>query len=149
MAELPERKRLHHAVPTWVPRGVTFFVTINAKARGTDVLLRNGTAKRLIESAAFYHERGIWWLRLILIMPDHLHALVAMAPDRDLGKTVTAWKSYHAKSLQIQWQAGFFDHRVRSDESLDEKACYIRMNPVRAKLVMRPEDWPYVWDPSR
>ena len=148
MAELPERKRLHHAVPTWVPRGASFFVTINAKTRGTDVLLRNGTAKRLIESAAFYHQTGAWWLHLLLIMPDHLHALLAVARDRQLTKTVTAWKSYQTKSLQIEWQAGFFDHRLRSDESLEEKANYIRMNPVRAGLVARHEHWPHVWEPA-
>ena len=132
-------------MPSWVSAGAIYFVTINAKARGTDVLLRNGTAKRLIESAAFYHQTGAWWLHLLLIMPDHLHALFSPAPDRELAKAVMAWKSYQAKSLRIEWQAGFFDHRLRSDESLDEKANYIRMNPVRAGLVSRPEDWPHLW----
>lgn len=148
MAELPERKRLHHAVPAWVPRGATFFVTINAKARGTDVLTAGIIAERLLESAALYHERGIWWLHVMLVMPDHLHALLAIAPDRDLAKTLTAWKSYQTKSLRIEWQAGFFDHRLRHDESFEEKANYIRMNPVRAQLVTRPEDWPHVWAPN-
>ena len=81
-----------------------------------------------------------------MIMPDHLHALLAIAPDRQLGRTVTAWKSYQAKSLGIEWQAGFFDHRLRSSESIDEKANYIRMNPVRAGLVRDPEHWPHVWE---
>ena len=41
------------------------------------------------------------------------------------------------------WQTGFFDHVLRSGESYGEKWEYVRMNPVRAGLVLRPEEWPY------
>ena len=41
------------------------------------------------------------------------------------------------------WQTGFFDHVLRSGESYGEKWEYVRMNPVRAGLAARPEDWPY------
>lgn len=123
-----------------------FFVSINAADRGTDVLIRRGAAQRLLQSAAYYHDRGAWWLHLVLVMPDHLHALLAIPPEKQLGRTISAWKSFQAKALGIEWQAGFFDHRLRNDESLDEKAHYIRMNPVRAGLVEQPEDWPHVWD---
>lgn len=45
----------------------------------------------------------------------------------------------------MEWQEDFFDHRLRSDESLDEKANYVRMNPVRAGSVKTVEEWPYSW----
>jgi REP element-mobilizing transposase RayT len=108
--------------------------------------MRSGTATSLIESAVYYHTSGIWWLHLFLLMPDHLHALLAVPPGKQLGRTIAAWKSYQSKSLKVEWQAGFFDHRLRNDESLEEKAHYIRMNPVRAGLVAMPGDWPHVWD---
>ena len=41
------------------------------------------------------------------------------------------------------WQKGFFDHVMRSEESYSEKWLYVADNPVRKKLVARPEDWPY------
>jgi hypothetical protein len=41
------------------------------------------------------------------------------------------------------WQRGFFDHLIRNLESYGEKWEYVRQNPVRARLVTRPEDWPY------
>ena len=41
------------------------------------------------------------------------------------------------------WQREFFDHLLRSNESYKAKWAYVRMNPVRAALVERPEDWPY------
>jgi hypothetical protein len=41
------------------------------------------------------------------------------------------------------WQKGFFDHVMRSEESYSEKWLYVAQNPVRKRLVARPEDWPY------
>ena len=60
-------------------------------------------------------------------------------------------KNYAKSEEKIQsrqkreWQEGFFDHRLRHDESLEEKTYYIRMNPVRAGLIEKPETWPYVF----
>ena len=39
------------------------------------------------------------------------------------------------------WQPGFFDHLLRHSDSYSEKWNYVWMNPVRAELVERPEDW--------
>ena len=77
-------------------------------------------------------------------MPDHLHSLISLPRDEDLSKIISAWKRFTARDAGIHWQSGFFDHRIRSDESLEEKAHYIRTNPVREGLVAKPEDWPYV-----
>ncbi len=145
---LPQRQRLHHEIPPWVGSGACFFVTINTTPRGSDQLTRPHISRRLLESVAHYHALGTWWVHLFLAMPDHVHALLAVAPDRTLVHTVRAWKSWHAKTLGIAWQAGFFDHRLRSDESFEEKAHYIRQNPVRAGLTARTEDWPPVWVPK-
>ncbi len=59
--------------------------------------------------------------------------------------SIASWKRYIATKLGIDWQRDFFDHRIRDNENLDEKAHYIRMNPVRESLCKRPEDWKYVW----
>jgi hypothetical protein len=58
---------------------------------------------------------------------------------------VSGWKKWTASQLGIGWQRDFFEHRLRNDESARQKADYILYNPVRAGLVERPEDWPYVW----
>jgi hypothetical protein len=41
------------------------------------------------------------------------------------------------------WQPEFFDHLLRSGESMAEKWMYVRENPVRAGLVAQAEIWPY------
>ncbi len=48
-----------------------------------------------------------------------------------------------ARPIGRAWQEGFFDHVLRGGESYGEKWEYVRMNPVRAGLTVRPEDWPY------
>jgi putative transposase len=128
-----------------VQDGSLYFVTICCIPRGRNQLCTPANAAKLIESARYYHDQWTWWLRLIVLMPDHLHALVAVPTDRSLAVVIRRWKAYQRAQLGIEWQSGFFDHRLRSNESLDEKAHYIRMNPVRAGLVVRHDDWPHVW----
>lgn len=41
------------------------------------------------------------------------------------------------------WQAGFYDHRCRDENDIEEKMVYIEHNPVRADLVSSAEQWPY------
>jgi putative transposase len=77
-------------------------------------------------------------------MPDHLHALLAFPSGQSMAKVMRDLKRYVAKQTGIEWQDGFFDHRLRQEESLEQKAGYIRMNPVRAGLVSEPEAWAYV-----
>jgi REP element-mobilizing transposase RayT len=100
-------------------------------------------------------------LYAIVVMPDHVHLL--LRPLRDEGgwpfplvdilqclKGATAHainKCLHASGPV--WEEESFDHVLRSDESLKEKAEYIRMNPVRRNLASRWEDYRWVWvDPG-
>ncbi len=81
-------------------------------------------------------------------MPDHAHALVSCPRTEDLAKVMTASKRHTARHAGIDWKKGFFDHRLRTDESFDEKAFYIRQNPVRVGLITDASDWPHIWTPK-
>jgi putative transposase len=81
-------------------------------------------------------------------MPDHVHLFVSGGEDFILTEWVKGLKrAISTASLQQQlplhWQPGFFDHLLRNDESYGEKWNYVRDNPVRARLVIRADDWPY------
>jgi hypothetical protein len=39
------------------------------------------------------------------------------------------------------WQPRFFDRALRTVKEYNEKVEYLHLNPVRAGLVSRPEDW--------
>jgi REP element-mobilizing transposase RayT len=46
------------------------------------------------------------------------------------------------KESGLLWQPRFFDRAVRTVKEYYEKVEYIHLNPVRAGLVERAEDWP-------
>jgi putative transposase len=102
----------------------------------------------LFETARIYHERSRWHLDLLMLMPDHLHALVGVDGRDSLSQLIRDFKRITATLTNIEWQRNFFDHRLRRDESLIEKFAYICQNPVRAGLVQNEANWPYVFIPQ-
>ncbi|MDD3180589.1 MAG: transposase [Opitutaceae bacterium] len=148
MNVLPQRRKLPHEVPAWVRAGATYFITICGQPRGFDRFCRQPIAKSLFEAVAFRQRTKCWYVHLLLLMPDHLHALVSFSQEESMAKVISGFKEITAKLAGIHWQRDFFDHRLRSDESFEEKASYIRMNPVRTGLVENPEDWPWQWEPT-
>ncbi|MBU1693587.1 MAG: transposase [Verrucomicrobia bacterium] len=133
-----------HAVPSWVSEGAIYFVTICAKPRGINTLATADIAPWLLETLAFRERRDDWYLHLVLIMPDHIHLLMSFPRVPGMVQSLGQWKRLVAREKGIHWQQGFFEHRLRSDESLVKKAHYIRENPVRAGLCVRWEEWPYM-----
>jgi REP element-mobilizing transposase RayT len=142
---LPQRKKLPHGVPSWVADGTVYFITICCVERGRNQLCEPAVAEQIFEAIRFRWERYDWYARLVLLMPDHLHGLISFSPRQPMTKIIANFKEIVAKKTGVRWQRDYFDHRLRSDESLDEKAHYIRVNPVRKGLIARAEDWPYVW----
>jgi len=142
----PIRKRLTHETPFWV-KGVSedcFFITICTQPRGRNQLANAQRWEGLMETVQTRNERKIWECRLLLAMPDHLHALILFEGEKRMGDVIKDWKRWTARTLEINWQDGFFDHRLRSQDSAEQKRDYILQNPVRAGLCEQPEDWPYV-----
>jgi len=145
---LPARKTLPHATPPWVTADHIFFITICCCSRAGNQLCHSAVAADLFESVEFRQARGDWFVHLLLLMPDHLHGLMSFSRDADMKRIIAQWKERTAKKSGVHWQRDFFDHRLRRDESYEEKAHYVRMNPVRKGLVVSAEKWPFVWEPD-
>ena len=141
----PQRNRLYHAAPPWVEPGGVFFITIACAERTTNQLARPAAFPVMTAAIEHYMKAEKLWAHLFLAMPDHLHALMSFPRQERMDSVIRNWKRFVAKNASVAWQDGFFDHRLRSNESFEEKAHYIRMNPVRARLVSEPGKWPYVW----
>jgi len=92
-----------------------------------------------------------WRIGDFVVMPDHVHFFCAAdSSAKPLSHFIGKWKEWTAKYLNRRhgiamplWQAGFFDHVLRSEESYSEKWEYVRQNPVRAGLVQNKAEWPY------
>ncbi len=94
------------------------------------------------------HYRTGYLLHAYVLMPDHVHLL--LTPTESLEKTVQQIKggfSYRVKKElnwnDEVWQKGFSDHRIRDIGDWNQHLQYIRMNPVRARLCIEPEEYSY------
>jgi putative transposase len=142
------RRRLPHTPPDFVAAGAIFFITVCTHVRGENRLANDSVWPTLREATAHYHNAHRWYVRVLLAMPDHVHLLASFPKTERIDRVVAAWKHFTNHRADVTWQRGFFDHRLRQSDSLDEKSTYIRMNPVRAGLVNTLEQWRYVWAPS-
>jgi putative transposase len=146
--DLPVRKKLPHNIPQWAPEGSSFFITINCAPRGKNQLCNAGVGDGILAAMAHNHEKLIWHCRLCLLMPDHLHAIIAFPREPGMKTLVANWKKYVAVRFGVEWQRDFFDHRLRDRHQLEEKMEYILMNPVRNGLCERIEDWVWIYRPN-
>jgi REP element-mobilizing transposase RayT len=128
-------------VPGWVPLGAMFHIRIRCAPTNPLTLTDSELAPKLLQSVRFYESRQRWHVRVFLLMPDHLHALFSFPAQDSMASTISHWKAYHARMHRIAWQENFFDHRIRNDEQVGEKARYIRMNPVVKGLCEASDDW--------
>jgi hypothetical protein len=78
---------------------------------------------------------------------------VAGPSNSDFGARGDAWKRQGkdrvavghlgwVRQFGIDWQKNFFDHRLHSDESWENKAADIRENSARMGLITHGTPWP-------
>jgi REP element-mobilizing transposase RayT len=96
-------------------------------------------------------------LHAMVVMSTHVHLLCHMRFDRErklvpMRKLTHSIKSYSAHEINRLsgssgsiWEDESFDHVIRNEHSFEEKLLYIRMNPVKAGLVKRAEDYKWFW----
>jgi len=143
--DLPVRKpRLRHDSVPW-DLHPDYFITLCCQGRGNNQLCHPHVAKAIRESATCRQKNRIWQMDLMVLMPDHLHAILSPSSKRSFLDIISDWKRWLSLKAGIRFQAGFFDHRLRSAQSSQAKWNYVSLNPVRAGFVMKPEDWPYRW----
>jgi REP-associated tyrosine transposase len=129
--------------------GTSYFVTTKCWQSCTVFQVRQN-AEILIEVLFHYRDRNSYLLHEFVVMPDHLHLMLTPSPTTSLEKAVQFIKggsSYQIRKARNQkmeiWQVGFHDWTIRDSNDWRVKVEYIQNNPVRAKLVQKPEDWPY------
>ena len=140
------RKFLNHQLHFAGRFGATYFITLCCRPRHKNQLCHDHVAREIFKTATLYDKQEVWYLVLLLLMPDHLHALISFSGQASMSKQMGNFKRATTKFAGVKWQRNFFDHRLRCDENLEQKAAYIRQNPVRAGLVENENDWPYLLD---
>ncbi len=84
-----------------------------------------------------------------VLMPTHYHFLVEVTSE-DFSKGLGRFSNSYTKAFNVdQCRSGpLFESRfkaksIQSDEYLLAVSRYIHLNPVKANLVNRVEDWPW------
>jgi putative transposase len=112
------RQRLPHDSPHWIdPAGETWFLTICCETRHTNQLARRETWECLLDTFLKYDELGHWSARLLVAMPDHLHALVTFPENFYLKKRVAPSSPGPPSTQVFAWQRDFFEHRLLGGRS--------------------------------
>ncbi|HKM81422.1 MAG TPA: transposase [Candidatus Acidoferrum sp.] len=134
----------HRTVP-----GASYFVTTKCW-EGRSLFQVTEVAEILLSTLFHYQDSGAYLLHEFVIMPDHLHIMLTPNVETSLEKAVQLIKGGSSHRIHKErggrmeiWQVGFHDWTIRDLDDWNTKAVYIHMNPVKARLCERPEDWPY------
>ena len=140
---LPQRGRPTHGVHIHLSEPTIVWLSVCTKNRKK--WLDNEKAHRCLLEA--WRHADAWMVGRYILLPEHLHLFCAPV---DLSKTLSAWVIYWkrrftqaAQEPTWQWQAGYWDTRLRRHENYTEKWHYALQNAVEAGLVNRSEEWPY------
>jgi REP element-mobilizing transposase RayT len=133
--------------------GATYHVTSRGN-RGTEIVADNADRKfwvGLLENIVFAYE---WICHTFCLMTNHFHLLVE-TPEANISAGMRCLNGEHAR--WFNWRHGhkghlfqqrFWSEEVNDDAYFVEVARYASLNPVRAGLVRRPEDWRWSGFPS-
>jgi len=129
--------------------GTYYFLTTSTLDR-RPILSNAEVAKVLFDTFDWLEAQGrIKWL-CIMVMPDHIHAVIQLGREQTLPKIIQSFKNFTARQINkllnrhsSLWQDGYYDHGIRKDESLNEIIRYCYENPVRRRLVKHATDYPH------
>jgi putative transposase len=106
-----------------------------------DCALERPELSAIVEQSLLHFDNDRYVLTDFVIMPNHVHVLVAFRDEQSLSKQCTSWKRFTGREIQKAlarhgtfWQVEQFDHLVRNAEQFEHYRAYIRENPRKAHL---------------
>jgi putative transposase len=93
--------------------------------------------------------RGYCSLHAFVVMPNHVHVLLGPRVElRKFTKWVKGSTGREANKIlcrqgRLFWQDESFDHWIRNSAQFERARVYIEGNPVTARLVREPSEWPW------
>lgn len=135
-------------IPTRAPNHGTYFVTSSTWEQ-REIFRADPLAKLLVETLLQYRDEGQFLLHEFVVMPNHVH-LILTPLGIALERAMQYIKGGYSHRVKVEmnskvnlWQRGFTDHRIRDAEDYESHRAYIHLNPVKARLVEAPEQYPW------
>ncbi|MFA6958977.1 MAG: transposase [Thermoanaerobaculia bacterium] len=131
----------------------TIFVTFSTQKRL--IILPPAARDIVLEHLLFEHDFK-HHVHVAVVMPEHVHMITTplSGPDgpyllSEIMKPIKGVSSRRINKLMKRsgtlWHDESFDHVLRNDEKLQEKADYVMMNPVRRGLASTPDEYAWLW----
>lgn len=109
--------------------------------------MRDSRVAKIVAESIQHFEGTRYRLLAWCVMPNHVHVVFSPLGGNHLDGILHSWKSFSAlranRLLGIRgafWQREYFDHLIRSEESLLKIIDYVKGNPRRAGL----RNWPWL-----
>jgi putative transposase len=128
----PQERRTYHVTAVTAQRQRLFQVT--------------ATVELLQQTMLDYRDQGKFLLHAFVIMPEHFHVLITPGADVSLEKAVQFIKggfSFRLKRKGDVWMRSFNESQILTEEAFVACVRYIEENPVRKRLVFKPEEFAY------
>lgn len=149
---LSKRKQIHLINYDYSRNDAVYFITLCT--HGKQEYFKKPQVAKYIADEINYRTRtaGEILVFAYCIMPDHLHLLLKLNDGygKTLQKWVAAFKIHTARLLnQLEnitplWQRNFYEHIVRTDESMKEIAEYIVHSPIRKNMVSNWREYSFL-----
>jgi len=149
----PAKATYRRNLPHLQMDGKPLFVTFSSAGRW---VLPESVRGLVLEHCLHDHGTKLQ-MHVAVVMPDHVHLLFSAGRDTagqafGLAEIMSGIKGASAHRVNrflgrkgSVWQDESFDHVLRCDESVQDKADYICMNPVRLGLVRTPDQYGWLW----
>lgn len=140
---MPPKYEYRRRLPRYQKDDHPIFVTFTTHRRWR----LTPAARDIIFDCCLKQDGNKFKLHAAVVMPDHVHLIYSPLRREDgwsyslpevmkAIKGTAAWRINHLLGRTGPvWQEEFFDHVLRSNDSLVDKVDYICENPVRAGLV--------------
>ncbi len=149
-------KHLGGKLPHWDKGGATYFVT--ASLRKGETL--SDSERTIVLNACRHWHGSKYILHAACVMPDHLHMLFRTVESADgsfagVAQIMHSIKSFASTRINTErgtrgslWPREYFDRLVRTPEEGEETLRYIEANAMKAGLVERAREYPFLWEPE-
>lgn len=104
-------------------------------------VLKNQANAAIVKDALLKFHGDRYLLSHFVVMPNHVHLLIAFPDDQTMLKQFEDWKRFIARMIHQRmgtsgrfWQQDGFDHLVRSEAQFHHFKNYIANNPKKAGL---------------
>jgi type I restriction enzyme R subunit len=113
-----------------------------------ECVMREPALSQIVKNSLLHFDGDRYVLTDSVMMPNHVHLLVAFRNEDTLLTQCESWKRYTAREIHTPrgrrgefWQVEQFDHLVRGPEQFEYFREFIRTYPERARLKAGEYRW--------